>query len=91
LCDFEQWNDIKNKELDKQLLQGLKQWDGVKRLEKRHKEEALKEHKKEEERRHVAAYREEREKTVEHVHRAKAVMEENLDTQRKEKSSRCTQ
>ena len=49
-------------------------------MEKRRRLEAIeKEHKEEEERRHVAAYRAEREKKLERVHRAKAAMEENLD------------
>ena len=50
-----------------------------------------KEHKKEEEMRRVAAYREEREKKFEHARRAKAVMEENPDALREGKLSRYTQ
>jgi hypothetical protein len=61
-------------------------------LEKQRREEALQnEHKEEEERRCVAAYREEREKKLERVRRAKAAIEENLDAQRTGKWSRCTQ
>ena len=61
-------------------------------MEKRRGEEATKkEHKEEEERRRVAAYREEREKKLEHVRRAKASMEDNPDAQRKGKWPRCTQ
>jgi hypothetical protein len=53
-------------------------------LEKRRGEKAVeKEHKEEEERRRVAVYREEREKKLERVRRAKAAMEENPDAQRK--------
>jgi hypothetical protein len=63
----------------------------VERLEKRRKEEALqKEHKEEEERRRATAYREEREKRLEHVRRVKAAIEENPDALRKGKWSRCT-
>jgi hypothetical protein len=74
LCDFEEWIDHEIEELDKRLLEGLKEWDAerVKILEKRRREEALeKEHKEEEEKRHVAAYREEREKKLERMRRAK--------------------
>ena len=61
-------------------------------MEKRYGEEAAKkEHKEEEERRRVAAYRAEREKKLQRVHRAKAVMEENPNAQRKGKWPRCTQ
>jgi hypothetical protein len=83
LCDFEEWIDTEIKEEDKLLLQGLKEWDAecAEILEKRRREEALqKEHKEEEEMRCVAAYKEEREKKLEHVCRAKAAMEENPDT-----------
>jgi hypothetical protein len=93
LCDFEQWIDIEIKESDKQLLQGLKEWDAERTeiLEKRRREEALqKEHKEEEERRRVATYREEREKKLERVRRAKTAMEENPDAQKKGKWPRCT-
>ena len=56
------------------------------RFQQRRRQEAIKkEHKEEEERRSVAAYRAEREKKLEHVRRAKAAMEENLDAQRKGK------
>jgi hypothetical protein len=49
-------------------------------MEKRCREEAAeKKHKEVEERRHVAAYREEREKKLECARRAKAAMEENPD------------
>jgi hypothetical protein len=55
-------------------------------MEKRHGEKATeKEHKEDEEKRSVVAYREEREKKLERAHRAKAAMEENLDALRKEK------
>jgi hypothetical protein len=94
LCDFKQWIDTEIKETDMRLLQGLKEWDAerLKILEKRRREEATaKEHKKEEEMRCVAACREEREKKLEHVRRAKAAMEENPDAQKKEKWPRCTQ
>jgi hypothetical protein len=70
LCDFEPWIDTEIKKSDKQLLQGLEEWDAdhAEILEKRRREEALqKEHKEEEERRRVAAYREEREKKLERV------------------------
>ena len=61
-------------------------------LEKRRREEAQrKAHKEEEERRRVVAYREEREKKLEHVRRANAAMEENPDAERKGKWPRCTQ
>ena len=43
------------------------------------------EHKEEEERRHVAAYKEETEKKLERACRAKAAMEENPDALRKGK------
>ena len=94
LCDFEQWIDTEIKELDKQRLEGMKEWDAerLEILEKRRKEEAAeKEHKEEEERRRVAAYMEEREKKLERVRRAKATMEENPDALRKGKWPRCTQ
>jgi hypothetical protein len=94
LCDFEQWIDTEIKESDKQLLRGMKEWDAERAeiLEKRRREEALqKEHKKEEERRRVATCREEREKKLERVRRAKAAMEKNPDAQRKKKWPRCTQ
>jgi hypothetical protein len=93
LCDFEQWIDTKIKESDKRLLPGLKEWDAehLEILEKRRREEtAEKEHKEEEERRRVATYREDREKKLERVHRAKTAMEENPDVQRKGKWPRCT-
>jgi hypothetical protein len=70
------------------------EWDAERAeiLEKQHREEALqKEHKEEEEMRHVAAYREEREQKLERVRRAKAMIEENPDAQRKGKWPRCTQ
>jgi hypothetical protein len=61
-------------------------------LKKRHREEALqKEHKKRRKEGHVAAYREEREKKLERVRRAKAVMKENPNAQKKGKWPRCTQ
>jgi hypothetical protein len=94
LCDFEQWINTEIKESDKQHMQGLKEWDAERAeiLEKRCREEALqKKHEEEEERRHVAAYREEREKKLERVRRAKAVMKENPNAQKKGKWPRCTQ
>ena len=61
-------------------------------MEKRCGEEATKkEYKKEEERRHVATNKEEREKKLERARRAKATMEENPDALRKGKWHRCTQ
>jgi hypothetical protein len=93
-CDFEQWINTEIKESNKRLLQGLKEWDAVHQeiLEKRRREEAAeKEHKEETERRRVVAYREEREKRLERVCRAKAAMEENPDAQRKRKWPHCTQ
>ena len=61
-------------------------------MEKRCGEEAAKkEHKEEEEMRHVAAYKEEREKKLECTRRVKAAIEENPDALRKGKWSRCTQ
>jgi hypothetical protein len=94
LCDFEQWIDTEIKEADMRLLQGLKEWDAerLEILEKRRREEAAaKEHKEEKERRRVTACREEREKKLERVRRAKAPMEENPDAQKKEKWPCCTQ
>ena len=70
LCDFEQWIDTEIKESDKQHLEGLKEWDAKvkERFEQRHRHEAIeKEHKEEQERRRVAAYRAEREKKLERV------------------------
>ena len=61
-------------------------------MEKRCREEIAEiEHKEEEERRHVAAYREEREKKLERARRTKAAMKENPDAPRKGKWPRCTQ
>jgi len=94
LCDFEQWIDTEIKKSDKRLLESLKEWDAerAKIFEMRCKEEALqKEHKEEEERRHVATLREESEKKLEHVRQAKAEMEENPNTQRKGKWPHYTQ
>ena len=82
LYDFEQWIDTEIKESNKQLLEGLKEWDAEvkERFEQRRRQEAIeKEHKEGEERRRVAAYRAEREKKLERVRRAKAAMEENLN------------
>jgi hypothetical protein len=93
LYDFEERIDTKIKEEDKLLLHDLKEWDAERAeiLEKQRREEALqKEHKEEEERRCVGAYREEREKKLERVRRAKATIEENPDAQRMGKWSRCT-
>ena len=54
-------------------------------MEKRHREEALeKEHKEEEERRRVASHREERERKLERVLRAKAAIEENPNARGRE-------
>jgi hypothetical protein len=67
------------------LLQGLKKWDAerLEILEKRCREEAAtKEYKEEEKRKCVAACREEREKKLKRMRRAKAVMEENPDAQK---------
>ena len=62
------------------------------RMEKRLREEAAeKEHKEGEERRRVAAEREERVGKLERARRAKAAIEENPDALRKGKWSRCTQ
>ena len=94
LCDFEQWINIEIKESDKQHLEGLKKWDAEvnERFEQRRRQEAIeKEHKEEQEKRRVAAYRAEREKKLERVRRAKAAMEENPDAERKGKWPRCTQ
>ena len=68
LCDFEQWIDTKIKPEDKEWMQKLLLWEAEDNelIERRHKEVATeKEHKEEEERRSVAAYREEREKKLE--------------------------
>ena len=94
LCDFEQWIDTEIKPKDKEWMHKLLRWeaDDKEMMEKRRGEEAAKkEHKEEEERRRVAAYREEREKTLEHARRTKATMEENPDALRKKKWPRCTQ
>jgi hypothetical protein len=94
LCGFKQWIDIEIKEADMRLLQGLKEWDAerLEILEKRRREEAAeKEHKEEAERRRVAVYREEREKKLERMRRAKAAIEENPDAQKKGKWPRYTQ
>jgi hypothetical protein len=50
MCDFEQWIDTEIKESDKQLLQGLKEWDAERQeiLEKRRREEAAQNEHKEE-------------------------------------------
>ena len=94
LCDFEQWIDTEIKPEDKEWMQELLRWEAEdnEMMEKRREEEAAeKEHKEEEERRRVAAYREEREKKLEHAHRAKEVIEENPNAMRKGKWPRCTQ
>ena len=70
LCDFEQWIDTEVKPEDKEWMQKLLRWEAEDKemMEKRYGEEAAKkEHKEEEERRRVAAYREEREKKLEHA------------------------
>ena len=54
-------------------------------------EAAKKEHKEEEERWRVAAYKKGREKKLKRAHRGKAAMEENLDALSKGKWSRYTQ
>ena len=75
-------------------MQKLLRWEAEDKemMEKRCGEEAAKkEHKKEEERMRVAAYRGEREKKLERARQAKAAMEENLDALRKGKWPRCTQ
>jgi hypothetical protein len=82
LYDFEQWIDTEIKESDMRLLQDLKEWDAehLEILERRHRKGvAEKQHKEEEEIRRVAAYREEREKKLECMRRAKVAMEENPD------------
>nr|TKV91570.1 LOW QUALITY PROTEIN: hypothetical protein SEVIR_9G105400v2 [Setaria viridis] len=79
---------------DKEEMQEMLRWEAEKKemMEKRCREEAAeKEHKEEEERRRVAAYREEREKKLEHARRAKVAMEENPDALRKGKWPRCNQ
>jgi hypothetical protein len=71
-----------------------KKWEAerLERLEKRRQEEAAERERKEEmERRHAVVRREEREKKLERVPRAKAALEENLDALRKGKWPRCTQ
>ncbi|XP_066347491.1 uncharacterized protein [Miscanthus floridulus] len=68
LCDFEQWIDTEIKPEDKEWMQELLRWEAEDKemMEKRRREEALeKEHKEEDERRRVAAYREERERKLE--------------------------
>ena len=75
-------------------MQKLLRWEAEDKemMEKRCGEKATeKEHKEEEEMRHVAAYREEREKKLESACRTKAAMEENPNALRKGKWSRCTQ
>ena len=77
LCGFEQWIDTEIKPKDKEWMQKLLRWEAEDKemIKKRRGEEAeKKEHKKEEKRRRVAAYREEREKKLEHASRAKAAM-----------------
>jgi hypothetical protein len=94
LCDFEQWIDTEIKPEDKEWMQKLLRWEVEDKelIESRRKEVAIeKDHKEEEERRHVAAYREEREKKLKHARRVKAAMEENPDALRKGKWPRCTQ
>ena len=77
LCDFEQWIDTEIKPEDKEWMQKLLRWEAEDKemMEKRRREEATeKEHKEEEERRCVAAYREEREKKLERARRAKTTI-----------------
>ena len=71
-----------------------KKWEAewLERLEKRHQEEAAeKEWQEELQRRQAAEHREERERKLEGVRRAKAAMEVNPDALRKGKWPRCTQ
>ena len=82
LCDFEQWIDTEIKPEDKEWMQKLLRWEAEDKemMEKRCGEKAAKkEHKEEKERRHVAAYREERKRKLERARRAKAAIEENPD------------
>ena len=75
-------------------MQELLRWEAKDKemMEKRCGEEATKkEHKEEEKRRHVVAYREEREKKLERARRAKAAMKEIPNTLRKGKWPRCIQ
>ena len=75
-------------------MQELLRWEAKDKemMEKRRGEKTIKkEHKEEEERRHVASYREERERKLERAQRAKTAMEENPNAQRKGKWPRCTQ
>ena len=75
-------------------MEMCKKWgvERLERVEKRRQEEAAeKERQEEQQRRLVAEHREERERKLEHVRRAKAAMEENPDTLRKRKWPRCTQ
>jgi hypothetical protein len=68
LCDFEQWIDTEIKPKDKEWMQKVLRWEveDKEMMEKRRREEAVeKEHKKEEEMRPIATYREEREKKLE--------------------------
>jgi hypothetical protein len=72
----------------------MKEWEEEckQRYEMRRKQEAAeKEHKEEEQRRKAAMAREERERKLERVHRAKATMKENPDAQKKGKWPHCTQ
>ena len=67
LCDFKQWIDAEIKPEDKEWMQKLLWWEAKDKemMEKRCREEAAeKEHKEVEERRRVAAYREERKKKL---------------------------
>ena len=94
LCDFEQWIDTEIPPIHKEIHDGLKEMRaGFRaRYEMEQKQEAArKEHKEEEQRRIAAAQRDEREKKLERVRRAKAAVEENPDAQKKGKWPRCTQ
>jgi hypothetical protein len=75
-------------------LENLKKWDAEdkERMEKRREELAAEQQwEDEQEMRHVAECREEKEKKLERAHRAKEAMEENPNAFRKGKWPRCTQ
>ncbi|CAO2048003.1 unnamed protein product [Urochloa humidicola] len=94
LCNFEQWIDTKIKPKDKEWLEQLKHWaEEDKELLERKRAAEVAEKGREEERwmRLAAKSREEREKKLERVRRAKAALEENPDALNKGKWPRCTQ
>ena len=94
LCDFEQWIDLEIPEVHKRVLEGTKEMEAKfkARWEMEQKEEAARKERAEEEQRRIAAVeREERERKLERVRRAKAALEENPDALRKGKWPRCTQ